>query len=175
MIPLYKRVLGENFQALCPAVKALHDVTIDSRATGRCDVIRGDNWLANRLADLVGMPPSGLDVPLVFSIAFEGERERWTRDFAGHQFQSLLWNEGESLFERLGPVLFEFQLQVRDGALSMVLRKGWLLGLLRLPRFCLPLVLTQEFCTDGLYQFDVQVDWPLLGRVIRYRGTLGSH
>ncbi len=25
-----------------------------------------------------------------------------------------------------------------------------------------------------VYQFDVQVDWPLLGRVIRYRGTLDS-
>lgn len=119
------------------------------------------------------MPPSGRNVPLVFSISLEGERERWTRDFAGHRFQSLLWNKGESLFERLGPVLFEFQLLVRDGALSMVLLKGWAFGILRLPRFCLPAVSTQEFCAEGLYQFDVQVDWPFLGRVIRYRGNLG--
>jgi hypothetical protein len=173
--PLYERVMGPAFAHLCPAVKALHDVRGDLRAIGRCDVTRGGNWLANRLADLVGMPPAGQDLPLTFSIAQEGAQERWTRDFAGHRFQSVLWNRGEALYERLGPVLLEFRLEVRDGSLSMLMQHGWLFGIVPLPRICLPSVLTREFCADGLYHFDVQVDWPLLGPVIRYRGTLDGH
>jgi len=172
--PLYERVMGPAFAKLCPAVKALHDVSGDLRAAGRCDVTRGGNWLANRLADLVGMPPAGQDLPLTFSIAREGDTERWTRDFAGHRFHSVLWNRGGALYERLGPVLLEFRLVARDDSLSMLMQRGWLFGVVPLPRFLLPSVLTREFCAGGLYQFDVQVDWPMLGPVVRYRGTLGG-
>ena len=169
---LYERVLGPAFAQLCPTVKELHDVTGDLSASGSCDVTRGANWLANRLADVVGMPPAGQGVPLTFSITLEGAKERWTRDFAGHRFHSVLWNRGQALYERLGPVLLEFRLEVRDGGLSMLMQRGWLLGIVPLPRFCLPSVLTRESCARGLYQFDVQVDWSILGPVVRYRGTL---
>lgn len=171
--PLYRRVLEAEFDGLCPSVRALHSVTGSFRAAGGCDVTRGANWLANRLADLVGMPPAGKDVPLTFSIDVVGDSARWTRDFAGHRFQSLLWAEGSRVFERLNPVVLEFRLELERGSLSMVLQRGWLLGLLPLPRFCLPQVSTRESCgADGRYRFVVQVDWPLLGPVVRYQGWL---
>jgi hypothetical protein len=171
-LPLYRRVLGDRFSQLCAPVQALHTATRGFEVTGRCDIERGSSWLANRLADFVGMPPAGKDVPLRFHIAKEAERERWTRDFAGHRFHSVLWQQGELVHERLGPVELAFRLEIEQGALRMVLQKGWLLGLLRLPRFCLPAVSTREFGSGAQYQFDVKVDWPLLGQVVRYQGTL---
>jgi hypothetical protein len=172
-LSLYQRILGDSFGQLCPAVRKLHAITTDFCAAGHCTIERGNGWLVNLLAWMAGMPQAGRNVALAFSISVQHGREVWTRDFAGHRFHSVLWTDnGTTLLEHLGPVRLEFRLDVQGGGLRMLLQRGLLFGVLRLPFFCLPKVTTIESCELGYYRFEVQVDWPLLGPVIRYCGVL---
>jgi hypothetical protein len=170
--PLYARVLGARFARLCPEVRALHEFPDGYRARGHCAVRRGDNWLAQRLADLAGLPRSGEQVALGFTIDVDGRRETWTRDFAGRRFVSVLWDRGERLCERIGPMTFEFALRIDDGRLSMLLQRARFLGIVPVPRWAAPRVQTVESGDDGTYRFDVSVVLPLLGLLIEYRGVL---
>lgn len=170
--PLYQRVLGDEFDHLCPAVKALHSTDRRLRAKGQCEIRRGKSWVAQLLATLGGLPPSGSDVPIEFSIDVADGREVWVRDFNGSRFVSVLSCKRGRLCERIGPLTLAFQLAVKDGTMSMAVTGGWLFGLLPLPRFVLPIVSTRESCAGGVYHFDVAADWPILGPVIRYTGLL---
>lgn len=170
--PVYRQVLGADFERLCPAVRNLHDVTRSYSATGHCDIQRGDHWFARLLATLARLPPAGRNVAIAFSITVENGRERWVRDFAGNQFRSVMWIARGHLCERVGPVSLAYRLEIDNGCLHMVVIGGQLLGILPLPRFLLPRVSTSESCQDGIYHFDVAANWPIIGRVIRYTGTL---
>lgn len=43
-----------------------------------------------------------------------------------------------------------------------------------LPRFCWPIIKAVETGEEGRFRFDVEIGLPVIGRLIRYRGTLTS-
>lgn len=169
--PLYRRVMGAEFDRLRPVVRALHDVLRDGGASGRATVTRGGHPIARLIAAAIGFPPAG-EHALHVSFAERDGEETWTRDFAGRRFRSRLSQRGGELVERFGPLRFRFALVREGGSLRMVMR-GWsCLGL------ALPLALAprSDACetedAQGRFGFDVPIALPLVGLVVHYRGWL---
>ena len=170
-MPLYAKVMGENFHRLAPAVQAMHDVLRDHGASGEATVTRGAHPLARLVAWIMRFPPAGA-YPVHVHFEERDGAERWTRDFGGYRFSSRLTFGGHGeLVERFGPLRFHFRLSADDGRLGMHLQR-W--SFLRIP---MPLALgpktpASEWEHDGAFQFDVAVSLPLIGPVVHYRGWL---
>jgi hypothetical protein len=168
--PLYRRVLGPRFALLPPAVRAIHDVAADAGAAGEGEVIRGRSLPARLLGAIMRFPPSG-KVPLHVHFAARGGVERWTRDFGGHRFASELSGRGERIVERFGPLAFHFDISAAEDGLGMHLRRWTCLGL-PLPPALAPRIAAREWEEEGRFRFDVAVEVPLAGDVVRYSGWL---
>ena len=170
--PLYRRVMGDRFERLPPAVASLHSVLRDGGASGRAVVTKGHNPLARIVAAVMRFPSSGKHA---LHVAFEerGGVERWTRDFSGQRFTSCLSQCGSQVVERFGPLRFRFDLPSDTCGLRMEMR-GWSVAGLPLPLALSPRTRAREWEEDGAFHFDVAIDMPLIGRVIRYHGWLHS-
>ena len=51
----------------------------------------------NLLASLAGFPPAGSDVPVELHVTREGNRERWSRNFAGKKMVTVQWENNGAL------------------------------------------------------------------------------
>ena len=177
--PLYRRVLGEAWDLLPPALKTMHDGT--RVADGRAVVDSGGGLLARLVAWAVGFPPSGREVPVTVTFASEGKGERWERWFGDganskvHRFSSIQ-EQGRGRFKRLlcerfGPCRFGLALVVEGDRLRLIPR-GWSFAGLPLPLALAPCVDAYEFCRDGRFHFHVEINHRLMGLIVRYRGSL---
>jgi hypothetical protein len=88
--PLFRRMLGTQFECLPEALRALHDRSRDSRAVGRCAVTLGRSRPARALAWLLRLPPAAGDIPLAVDFVLEKGGETWRRDLAGASLVSRL-------------------------------------------------------------------------------------
>jgi Domain of unknown function (DUF4166)/Saccharopine dehydrogenase NADP binding domain len=167
--PLYARVMSERFADLPPAIRAMHEVLRDGGASGEARVT-GGTGLARLIARIMGFPTEG-DHDLHVAFAERDGRERWTRDFSGRAFSSVLAERGGRLTERFGLVRFEFDLPSDSAGLRMIIRRWWL-GPLPLPLFLAPRSEAREWEEGGRFHFDVPVALPLLGPLVHYRGWL---
>jgi Domain of unknown function (DUF4166) len=67
-VPLYRRLLGDAWNGLPPAVRQLHELPYagggEVIADGMASVERGGGMLARLIATIVGFPPAGRDIPV---------------------------------------------------------------------------------------------------------------
>jgi len=169
--PLYRRVMGGEFDRLRPAVRTLHDVLRDGGASGRATVIRGRHPVARLIAATFGFPPAGEQALHVSFSERDGE-EIWTRDFAGRRFRSRMTQRRQQLVERFGPLRFRFALLREGGDLSMVMR-GWSCFGVTLPSALAPRAAARETeDAQGRFSFDVAITLPLIGLIVHYQGWL---
>ncbi len=110
---LYRRILGDRFDALPAVLRRFHDAEGGGRARGTFRVERAPGRLRNGVASMLGMPRAGTDVPVRLQVVAEGDRERWIRDFDGHRVETVQWARGESLMEAMGPIRFSLQTGAR--------------------------------------------------------------
>lgn len=169
-LPLYARVMGSDFDQLAPALKAVHGALRDAGAAGRAVVSRGTHPIARLIAKIMRFPPAG-EHALHVHFSEEQGVERWTRDFGGSRFSSVLRADGNQLVERFGPLCFTFALSAAAAGLMMDITK-WSLGPIPLPQWLAPRSPAREWEADGLFHFDVPIDLPLVGRVVHYHGWL---
>ena len=168
--PLYRRVMGQGFDALAPAVRAMHQVIRDGGAAGEAVVARGANPIARLIAWAMRFPVAGEHALHVHFEEADGV-ERWTRDFGGRRFASELSEAHGELVERFGPLRFRFALPVADGGLTMVMT-GWSLWRVPLPFALAPRSVAREWEAGGRFHFDVPIDLSLIGRIVHYSGSL---
>ena len=168
--PLYARVMGARFDTLPPALWSVHGVARDGGASGSAEVTGASNFLGALIARIIGFPAPGLH-PLHVSFTECDGVERWTRDFGGRSFMSELSRQGPFLVERFGPLRFAFDLPSDARGLTMVMRRWWI-GPVPLPLALAPRSTAREWEEDGLFHFDVPIALPLIGRLVRYRGSL---
>ncbi len=173
--PLYRRMLGEAFDALPEPLRHMHDLRRSLVAAGVAQIDRGTGLLSRLAALAFGFPSAGRDVPVTVSFRVEQGHETWERDFAGHRFESTQ-EEGRGRFERLlcerfGPFAFGIALLAEDGRLRLVVRRWNFLGL-PLPLWLAPRGDAYESAEDGRFNFYVEIGYRLTGLIVRYRGWL---
>jgi hypothetical protein len=173
--PLYRRLLGEAWNALPAPLQAMHDLDGALTAQGCAVVERGNGWLARLVARVVGFPQAGQDIPVTVAFRDRDGREHWQRTFGGRSFSSIQ-ERGRGRFERLvcerfGPLTFGMALVLDAGCLRLVVRRWSCLGI-PLPRTLAPQGDSYEFAEDGRFHFHVEIGHPLMGLIVRYRGWL---
>lgn len=173
-MPLFQSALGERWNDLMPAAKALHSVYDVTRFSGVARVDRGTNPLANLAALIFGFPPAADSVNVTVTKTLTERGEAWERNFSGRVFSSLLQSSPLPFHvrERFGPVTFEQALPIEMGRMKLDLKRGWFLGI-PLPRWALPKSKAVEFIEGSKFHFDVALSLPLFrSLIVRYRGSL---
>ncbi len=168
--PLYRRVMGDRFDRLPPAVRRMHDVVRDGGASGEAEVIGATNALGRLVARIMRFPRAGKHELHVAFTERDG-RERWVRQFGEKAFASSLSSLDGALVEQFGPLRFAFDLPGDDHGLEMVMT-SWAFGLLPLPLILAPRSRAREWEDLGRFNFDVPIELPLIGRIVHYRGWL---
>lgn len=172
--PMFQTALEPHWPELPTTVKRLHSFHDIEQFSGLSQVVRGPSLLARIAAMVFGFPRAGEAVAVRVTKSRTATGETWTRDFAGKKFRSYLSPAPQAgrFHERFGPMRFELDLDVRDGAIAMPVRRGWFLGI-PVPAQLLPVSNSREFEQDGVFQFDVSLSAPFgLGLIVRYRGFL---
>jgi Domain of unknown function (DUF4166) len=169
--PLYRRLLGPDFERLPQRVRELHDFTGVSIWDGRARVERGRSLAARLAAALTSLPPEGDDQALRVTFHAQADREIWARQFGSALFRSVQYEKDGLLRERVGPATFVFTPLASEEGLALRLDGFRVLGI-ALPRALHPVVRTFEREQDGRYHFEVEAHLPLFGLLIRYGGWL---
>jgi hypothetical protein len=174
-VPLYRRVLGEAYQRLPVAVRALHDGV--ASVEGMATVERGRNPFARLAADLFGLPKTGRTPVRVAFIRTPDGSEIWRRNFGGRCFESRQ-REGRGrwaglILESFGPVTVGLAPVVSGDRLDLVVRRWSVLGVV-LPRRWAPRGPAYEHDEAGRFAFAVTIAHPWLGKLVSYRGQLSE-
>jgi len=174
--PLYERVMGRGCLALPGSVREMHRVAGDCGAQGEAVVEGPATFAARAVRKMMRFPEPGQH-PVHVSFAEMEGKEVWTRDFGGKAFHSELSEKKGRLIERFGPLRVAFDLPVagigssKGNGLEMKLR-GWSVFGVPLPLALAPRSRAKEWDERGVFQFEVPIELPLIGLVIRYRGWL---
>jgi hypothetical protein len=169
---LYQRALGKEYERLPAICQRLHDGAATWQ--GECEVDGADNAIGKILSWLFQFPAAG-NGPIRVELVAREAREIWTRHVGGRAMRSQqsigVRRPPGWIVERFGPWAFDLELRLAGERLELVMQGGRLLGL-PLPRAILPRIEASESGAGGIYRFDVTIGLPLIGRLVRYRGTL---
>lgn len=173
---LYRQVLGRDWDRLPAAIRAVHETSDGYVAfRGRATVERGQTPLARLAAFIAGFPAAGKDVPVEVHFACSSCRETWNRRFGDKVLRSSLQKvekrKERLLAEDLGPFRILCSLAPEADRLHLKVR-GWSVLGLPLPLFLAPGGRTFEEDRGGVFHFHVEVESPLTGLIVRYRGWL---
>ncbi len=170
--PLFRRILGDAFDALHEPLQRFHALEGHHRLQGHCSVRGADSSAARWLARALGLPPANPGCPLLFEHRTDIEGETWTRYFRDRTMRSVLREQPAGhLSECLGVVRLIFALDCRDGSLHMTLCGIHALGL-RWPRRWLPEMWAREVGRGDSLQFDIGARLGALGLLVAYSGQL---
>lgn len=168
--PLYRRVMGDDFDTLPLEVRTMHGVLREGTAEGDAEVIGAANSIGRLIGNVMRFPPQGRYPLRVRFIERDGV-ERWHRQFGSHGFASTLSQQGDALIECFGPLRFRFALLGDACGLRMKM-SGWSLWRIPLPLTLAPRSNAREWADEGWFHFDVPIALPLIGRIVHYRGRL---
>ncbi len=172
---VFQRALGPALADLPAPIQALHDVQYMRRWEGLGRVDRGTGLLSRVICRVVGFPPATDAIAVEVTMTRHGQTETWIRDFGGRSFRSHLRAASPlgagRITERFGLLTFGIQLTPGPGRLDYPVISGHALGI-PIPRPFLPLSEARETADGDAAQFDVKVSLPLVGLLVRYRGSL---
>jgi hypothetical protein len=168
---LYRRVLGDQFEALPEVLRRFHDSPGGGRVQGTFQVERGDGLIRNTIATLLGMPRAGRDVPVRLEVEIAVDRERWVRHFPGRSWASTQWADGSLLMEAFGLISFSSALVVDGPFLRYEFRRARFAGL-PLPAWLSPYVDGRVKASDTGWDVAVHVYAPFVGKILQYEGSV---
>jgi hypothetical protein len=169
-------VLGGEFARLPVEVRTAHGGGT-LLLTGRANADVGRGWVTAMIRGLFGFPRPGRDMPVTIAFATdESGRDSWRRDFDGRKYSSTMeagsGRHAGLLVERQQLFTWVFRLSVDDqGRLILQLVASRVLGIPQ-PRWLAPRCFAVETGAAGKFTFDITVDLPIFGRLIRYWGTM---
>jgi hypothetical protein len=174
-MPLYRRLLGNAWEVLPAPIRAMHDGRREWMAQGQATVERGTGRLSRFIARLFSFPAEGKEIPVQVLFRADDGNETWLRTFNGKSFSSIQSaGSGKSerlLVEKFGPFIFGLALVFEDEKLKLIMRR-WSLWKISLPTFLAPGGNSYESVEDGRFCFNVEIDHPLTGLIVHYRGRL---
>ncbi len=172
----FRAVLGAAFAGLPDPVRRLHDLDAPVTTAGRAGIVTEPGLLKSLLCRFSGLPQAGQDVPV--TVRFTPRRdgtELWERDFAGRPYASRMeagsaGNAGY-LVEHFGMFDLIFRLAPEPQGLRWELARWRWLGI-PLPAWSVPRIDCLESGDNGRFSFDIDVAFPFLGPILRYKGWL---
>ncbi|MQQ09678.1 DUF4166 domain-containing protein [Epibacterium sp. SM1979] len=171
---LFPRVLGKDFDALPPHVRATHETYDIGRWQGQASVRRGSSMWSKALTMLFQFPPATDRIAVEVTKTVTAHGETWERNFGGHRFRSHLKATPQGMTERFGPFTFCLGLKVEEGSLHFPVLSARL-GPLPLPKWLLPVSIAREYEADDQFHFDVKLLAPITHRLlVHYRGQLSE-
>lgn len=172
VIPLYRRILGADWDVLPEPIRAMHTLHDRLQARGFSSVERGTGLLSRLAAWLIGFPPAADNVPVTVDFELKNGVERWQRNFGGKRFVSYQSaGKGGLIDERFGPFTFGLELRLVQGRLHLLMRR-WRFRGIPMPASLAPRGETYEHVEDGKFRFHVDIEQPGVGLIVRYRGWL---
>lgn len=170
----YARAIGQAFDGLPSAIRALHETPGRSLWRGEAETEGAASPVAAAVARLIGFPKAQATCPAEVKIEADGGRSVWRRRIGGHAFASVLSapRAGGRMSERFGLLTMDLRL-APEGERLIYRVDGWRLGPMPLPRALAPSTRAhEEVDAAGRFVFDVEISAPLIGRLVRYRGWL---
>jgi Domain of unknown function (DUF4166) len=166
---LYRRVLGDRFDALPEVLKRFHGASGKSDAWGTLRVKRESGYLRNLVATILGMPRAGENVPVHLEVVVKADREIWLRHFPGQTLKSVQCARGNLLIERFGLGSFASALEPRGSRLVYVFKQSWFLGV-PIPQWLAPFVDSYVDAGETGWLVVVHIFAPVLGEIVHYEG-----
>ena len=165
-------MLGAAYDDLPTAVQQFHDHAA-SHYQGVASSGGAAHFPARLLRRVFGFPPISDRLTVDVWLSQRGTSEHWKRNFGGRGFQSSFARTGDGcLHERFGPFRFAFRLRIADQRLHWDFAR-WSLWVIPLPKALGPKIVTHESeSEDGAYAFYSHADFPLIGTLINYEGTI---
>jgi hypothetical protein len=160
--------LGASFARLPEIVQRAHRGTV--RLSGKAKVERGGG-LGGLIALAMRLPKSNPAADLTVDAWHFDDHMIWSRDFDGRVMESTFRKDEDFLVEKIGLISLYMEPTVEDSRLYYRLA-GTYLGPIALPAALAPTMIAWEGERDGQYAFEVDVVLPIVGRVIRYSGSL---
>jgi len=169
-------VLGDLFTTLPVEVRTAHGGET-LLLTGKANADVGRGWMPALIRALFGFPRPGRDMPV--SIAFSTDasgQDSWRRDFDGRRYSSRMkpgtGRRAGLLVERQQLFTWVFRLSVdADRRLILDVVAADVIGI-PMPSMLRPRCHAFETGADGKFTFDIVVDIPVFGRLIRYWGVM---
>jgi hypothetical protein len=169
--PLFERALA-GFEQMPVAVRVAHSPDPACELKGEVDIDGAESWLGGIVAWLFGFPSEGRGLPASVTIEREGDGEIWIRRFGDTAFESHLSTASSGLCERFGPLRFDLDARADTQGFELSIRGARMFGV-PLPRILTPNTrASASVDAHGRYFFDVLITLPVVGRIVRYRGTL---
>jgi uncharacterized protein DUF4166 len=170
---LYQRILAASFDSLEPILQRLHDLRSTKRYAGYCDIESDDTLMARIVAKVAGLPGRSVSVPVTLTMNCKDGSEEWVREFGSHEMRSVLEFSGGRLRERLGLVVFTFDLKTTPNRIDwhLVTAKLWPIPIPITPMLKCS---ATEAVVDGRYTFEVKGRVRGVGMVVHYRGWLAE-
>jgi hypothetical protein len=171
MQSLYQRILGTAFDTLDPILKRIHDDRALRRYSGHCDIEGDRTFLSKLVAKVAGLPGRGTNVAVSVTMHCNHEAEEWVREFGSHPMRSSLTFHRARLRERLGLVLFTFDLVAGLDRIEwhVVSARFWPLAV---PITWLLECSASEAVVNGRYTFEVKAQVRGVGMIVHYKGWL---
>jgi hypothetical protein len=174
--PLFRRLLGDAYDALPPVIRQAHEVHGVLVLEGKADAASPDNVLGASIAWLFRLPRSGSNMPVRVEMRSEDDgSETWTRIYPGVTMRSNLRNVDSATHqvdEVLGPLSIRLQWKPSGRGLQLETLSARLFGI-PLPGLLRPRSHASEIVgADGQFHFDVPIALPLIGTIVHYKGNL---
>lgn len=169
--PLYRQLLGTEFDRLPAALRRFHGLQGRHVLTGSVHVAAPATPLAGWIARCLGAPLHAARGGLRFELDAGPRSETWTRRFPHRTMASRLAVDGPHLVERLGWATLRFVPDLRPDGLALRLAGLRVLGL-PCPRALWPVIEAVETGEGARLHFRIEAGLPLVGRVARYTGHL---
>lgn len=98
---LYRRILGDAFDALPTVLQRFHSQPGGGVANGYVWVRRGRGWLRRTVCSLMRLPREGESVRLRLQVRAAQDSERWIRHFDGLRLETRQWIRDGLLMDSL--------------------------------------------------------------------------
>jgi hypothetical protein len=171
----FQQSLGSAFRQLPEPVRRVHSLSQPLATTGVADIETASGLIPRAICSIAGLPKPGRGTPVSVTFALDGHGgERWDRRFGRRRYVSrIAASAAESgvVVEHFGPFALVFRLTPKAEGLAWSLARWKVFGVL-LPRASTPQIECLEGSDGGRFTFDIDVSFPVIGKVIHYRGWL---
>ena len=170
---LFLLILREPYLTLPLPIQRFHEVRM-GQFNGKA-VVKGATGVLARLLRRLGDFPAPTDeTSLTVKVIRSEVQERWLRQFGSSQFSSTLTrlNKQNVLCENFGMFRFYFTLSVRDAGIHWQFVRWDFAGIPMPDSFSPEASVRESVNADGNYQFNVTVEFPLIGMLMEYSGWL---